>query len=311
MERMRVMMINMDPPRHSRLRTFVSRGFTPRMIGHLWDHITDICRDLLGDVAQRSEADFVADIAAPFADAGDLRAVRGQAGGPGPDVRAVQPPGRLRRPGVQRLAGRADASRGGDVRLCHRPAQQRRAQPRDDIVTRLLKPDDAGRVPTALEFNFFFLLLIVAGNETTRNAAAGGMLAFFDHPGQWQWPRLVADPSLAPFAGEEVVRWVSPAVLVRRTAVRDAELAGQRIAAGEKVVAFLASANRDEDVFTSPDEFDLGRDPNPHVGLGGGPHFCLGRHLAALELQVLLAALAEKTPGIRPGAKSAGCGPTS
>jgi cholest-4-en-3-one 26-monooxygenase len=125
------------------------------------------------------------------------------------------------------------------------------------------------------------------------------MLAFFDHPTQWE--RLVADPSLAPLAAEEVVRWVSPAVLVRRTAVRDAELAGQRIRAGDKVVAYLASANRDEDVFTDPDEFDIGRNPNPHAGFGGGPHFCLGRHLAALELQTLLAALAEKTPGIRPG----------
>jgi len=297
-ERMRVMMINMDPPQHSRLRALVSRGFTPRMIGHLHDHVTGICRDLLDDVAPRSEADFVTDIAAPL----PTQVICELAGArPQDRDRIFELSNRLvgfddpefsGSPGGQMHAVAEMFAIAGDL------AQQRRAQPRDDIVTRLMQPDETGRVLTALEFNFFFLLLIVAGNETTRNAAAGGMLAFFDHPGQWQ--RLVADPSLAPLAAEEVIRWVSPAVLVRRTAVRDTELAGQRIAAGDKVVAFLASANRDQDVFTAPHEFDIGRDPNPHVGFGSGPHFCLGRHLAALELQVLLAALAGRTPGIRP-----------
>ena len=126
-------------------------------------------------------------------------------------------------------------------------ADSRRKQPRDDIATQLLQPDDAGQELTTLEFNFFFLLLTVAGNETTRNAASGGMLAFFEHPEQWQ--RLVADPALAASAAEEIVRWVSPANLVRRTAIRDTELSGQRIAEGDKVVAFLTSANRDDDVF--------------------------------------------------------------
>lgn len=298
-ERMRVMMINMDPPQHSRLRAFVNRGFTPRMIGHLQDHITDICRDLLEDVAQRSEADFVTDIAAPL----PTQVICELVGARAEDrERIFELSNRMVGFDDPEFSGSPDDQMHAVAEMFGYAtdlAQQRRAQPRDDIVTRLLQPDDAGRVLTALEFNFFFLLLIVAGNETTRNAAAGGMLAFFDHPGQWQ--RLVADPSLAPVAAEEVVRWVSPAVLVRRTAVRDTELAGQRIVAGDKVVAFLASANRDDDVFTAPDEFDIGRDPNPHVGFGGGPHFCLGRHLAALELQVLLAALAEKTPGIRPG----------
>jgi len=298
-ERMRVMMINMDPPQHSRLRGLVSRGFTPRMIGDLRDHIAGICRGLLEDAARRGEADFVADIAAPL----PAQVICELAG--------ARPQDRDRMLGLSsRLAGFDDPEFSGPpdgqmhavaemFAIAAGLAQQRRAQPRDDLVTRLLQPDDAGRVLTDLEFSFFFLLLIVAGSETTRNAAAGGMLAFFDHPGQWQ--RLVADPALAPSAAEEVVRWVSPAVLVRRTAVTDTELAGQPIAAGDKVVAFLASANRDEDVFTAPHHFDIGRDPNPHVGYGGGPHFCLGRHLAALELQALLTALAGKTPGIRPG----------
>ncbi len=123
------------------------------------------------------------------------------------------------------------------------------------------------------------------------------MLAFFDHPEQWQ--RLVADPALAASAAEEIVRWVSPANLIRRTAIRDTELSGQPIAEGDKVVAFLTSANRDDEVFSAPQEFDIERDPNPHVGFsGGGPHFCLGRHLATLELRVLLTALAERMPAI-------------
>jgi cholest-4-en-3-one 26-monooxygenase len=152
-------------------------------------------------------------------------------------------------------------------------------------------------VLTTDEFDLFFLLLTVAGNETTRNAASGGMHAFFEHPAQWR--RLLADPGLIPTAAEEIVRWVSPVNLFRRTAVCDTELGGQAIAEGDKVVVFYASANRDESVFGAPQEFDIARDPNPHVGFGGGgPHFCLGRHLAALELRVLLQTLSERMPDI-------------
>jgi cholest-4-en-3-one 26-monooxygenase len=171
-------------------------------------------------------------------------------------------------------------------------------EPADDIVTRLLQPDDNGEALTSDEFDLFFLLLTVAGNETTRNAAAGGMLALCQHPDQWQ--RLRDDPTLIPAAAEEIVRWVSPVNMFRRTAVCDTELGGRPVAAGDKVVVFYASANRDAAAFVAPDEFDVGRDPNPHVGFGGGgPHFCLGRHLAALELRVLLQVLIERMPGIR------------
>jgi cholest-4-en-3-one 26-monooxygenase len=294
----RLMMLNMDPPQHTRQRAFVNRGFTPRMIGRLEEHIAQICHSLLDDIAGRGQADFVTDIAAPL----PLWVICELVGAP------VEHRGRIFELS-NLLIGAADpefqvaplAQQNAAAELYAYGAQlaeRRRDQPADDIITQLLRPDENGEALTSDEFDVFFLLLTVAGNETTRNAAAGGMLAFFDHPEQWQ--RLLADPGLIPTAAEEVVRWVSPVNLFRRTAVRDAKLSGQPIAAGDKVVVFYASANRDEGVFTASQQFDVGRDPNPHVGFGGGgPHFCLGRHLAALELRVLLQALTERMPGIR------------
>lgn len=298
-ERMRQMMINMDPPQHTRQRAFVNRGFTPRQIGQLEEHITDICGSLLDDVARQRKADFVTDIAAPL----PTQVICELVGAPPEDrgrifelsnhIVGFDDPEVNSSPADQMQAALEMYTYATEL------AERRREEPRDDIVTRLLQPDGTGEVLSTLEFNYFFLLLIVAGNETTRNAASGGMLAFFEHPEQWQ--RVVADPKLAAPAAEEIIRYVSPANLVRRTAIRDIEMGGEKIAAGDKVVAFLSSANRDEGVFEAPQEFDIGRNPNPHVGFsGGGPHFCLGRHLAALELRVLLRALAERMPDIAP-----------
>ena len=297
----RLMMLNMDPPQHTRQRAFVNRGFTPRMIARLTEHVTHACRDLLGQVRPRGRADFVTDIAAPL----PLQVICELMGVPpadrpriyelslhltGADDPEFQTPDGQR---LQHAAAMEIYAYAGDL------ARRRRAEPADDIVTSLLRPDGAGEVLTDDEFDLFFLLLTVAGTETTRNALAGGMLAFFEHSGQWQ--RLIADPALIPAAAEEIVRWVSPVNMFRRTATADAGLGGQRIAAGDKVVLFYASANRDEAVFAAPDVFDVGRDPNPHVGFGGGgPHFCLGRHLAVLELQVLLRELTRQMPDLAP-----------
>jgi cholest-4-en-3-one 26-monooxygenase len=297
-EMQRLMMLNMDPPQHTRQRSFVNRGFTPRMISRLAKHVREICDTLLDEVVPRGEADFVTDIAAPL----PLQVICELVGAPAEDRdRIFELSNKL--VGFDDPEFRSAPEEGLEAAAeiyayAHALAESRRAQPADDIVTRLLQPDDAGEVLTTDEFDLFFLLLTVAGNETTRNAASGGMLAFFEHPGQWQ--RLLADPALAATAAEEIVRWVSPVNLFRRTATCDTELGGQAIAEGDKVVVFYASANRDENVFTAPQEFDIARDPNPHVGFGGGgPHFCLGRHLAALELRVLLQTLAERMPDIR------------
>ncbi len=296
-EMQRLMMLNMDPPQHTRQRSFVNRGFTPRMIGRLTKHVREICDTLIDEVVPRGEADFVTDIAAPL----PLQVICELVGAPAEDRdRIFDLSNRL--VGFDDPEFRSSPEEGMEAAAeiyayAHELAERRRAEPADDIVTRLLQPDDTGEVLTTSEFDLFFLLLTVAGNETTRNAASGGMHAFFEHPGQWQ--RLLADPGLIPTAAEEIVRWVSPVNQFRRTAAGDTELGGQAIAEGDKVVVFYASGNRDESVFTDPQEFDIGRDPNPHVGFGGGgPHFCLGRHLAALELRVLLATLAERMPDI-------------
>jgi cholest-4-en-3-one 26-monooxygenase len=296
-EMQRLMMLNMDPPQHTRQRSFVNRGFTPRMISMLAKHVREICDTLLDEVVPRGEADFVTDVAAPL----PLQVICELVGAPVEDRdRIFELSNKL--VGFDDPEFRSSPEEGMEAAAeiyayAHELAERRRADPADDIVTRLLQPDDAGEVLTTDEFDLFFLLLTVAGNETTRNAASGGMHAFFEHPAQWR--RLLADPGLIPTAAEEIVRWVSPVNLFRRTAVCDTELGGQAIAEGDKVVVFYASANRDESVFGAPQEFDIARDPNPHVGFGGGgPHFCLGRHLAALELRVLLQTLSERMPDI-------------
>jgi cholest-4-en-3-one 26-monooxygenase len=297
-ELQRLMMLNMDPPQHTRQRAFVNRGFTPRMIGRLEEHIAEICHALLDDVQDSGRADFVTQIAAPL----PLWVICELVGAPVEDrgrifelsnvlIGSADPEFQVG-PQAQQNAAAEIYTYGAAL------AEKRRAEPADDIVTRLLQPDDEGEALTSDEFDLFFLLLTVAGNETTRNAAAGGMLALFEHPDQWE--RLLKDPGLIPTAAEEIVRWVSPVNLFRRTALRDTELGGKQIAAGDKVVVFYSSANRDESVFELPDQFDVARDPNSHVGFGGGgPHFCLGRHLAAMELRILLQALTERMPGIR------------
>ena len=309
----RMMMLNQDPPEHTRKRSLVNKGFTPRTIGRLKGHIQEICDDLLDKVGAADQgaggrndgragrragtADFVTDIAAQL----PLYVICELIGAPPEDRDKIFRWSNLLI-GFDDPDFRRSPEEGADAAAqlyayANELAARRRDDPRDDIVTRLLQPDENGEELSVHEFDVFVLMLAVAGNETTRNAASGGMLAFLEHPDQWA--RLVADPSLAAPATDEIVRWVSPVNLFRRTATQDTVLRGQKIAEGDKVVVFYASANRDTAVFDRPDTFDITREPNPHIGFGGGgPHFCLGAHLARLELSVLFETLSRRMPHI-------------
>ncbi|NJP90305.1 putative cytochrome P450 hydroxylase [[Actinomadura] parvosata subsp. kistnae] len=292
----RLMMLNQDPPEHTRRRSLVNRGFTPRTIGALEQHIRDICDDLLDKLT--GEIDFVTEVAAPL----PLYVICELLGAPATDRdKLFNWSNRMIGSQDPDYAASPEEGSGAAMEVyayANQLAAQRKANPKNDIVTKLLQPDEHGETLSEDEFDLFVLLLVVAGNETTRNGASGGMLALFEHPDQWA--RLVADPTLAKTAADEIVRWVSPVNLFRRTSTTDQVLGGQEIKENDKVVVFYSSANRDSSVFPNADTFDIGRDPNPHIGFGGGgAHFCLGNHLAKLELRVLFEQLARRHPRLR------------
>ncbi len=298
-EQLRLLMLNQDPPEHTRTRSLVNRGFTPRMIARLEERIQAVCDDAVATAVAKGEGDFVTLCAAEL----PLVVIAELMGVPHEDRHKVFD-------WSNRMIGYDDPEMATTVEDGHRAslelfayanelAQRKRRQLQDDIVSKLISPDEEGNVLTDLEFDMFFLLLAVAGNETTRNAISGGMLALIEHPDQWE--RLKADPSLIPAAADEVVRWVSPVTMFRRTPMQDVEVGGVRIKAGEKIVVSYSSANRDESVFADPYRFDIGREPNPHVGFGGGgPHFCLGRHLAKLEIECMFRALIQQVDRVEP-----------
>jgi cholest-4-en-3-one 26-monooxygenase len=289
-DQQRLFMLNQDPPHHTRTRSLVNRGFTPRMIARLEERIQATCDDIVATAVSKGEGDFVTLCAAelPLIVIAELMGVplddrhrvfdwsNRMVGGDDPEYGVTE---EQRFDAATEMWAYASAL-----------AESKRGQLQDDIVSKLISPDEAGNVLSELEFDLFFMLLAVAGNETTRNAISGGMHALIEHPEQWE--KLQADPSLIPAAADEIVRWVTPVNMFRRTATEDVEVGGVAIKKGEKVVIYYTSANRDETVFTDPDHFDIAREPNPHVGFGGGgPHFCLGRHLAKLELECLFRSL--------------------
>lgn len=296
----RLMMLNQDPPEHTRLRGIVNKGFTPRVIGRLEDRIAEYADEIVARALDKAEGDFVEMVSAEL----PLEVIAEIMGAPIEDRAMIFELS-------NRLIGYDDPEFNTSQQEAVEAAaemyvysetmrQQREADPRDDVVTRLTEAEVDGQKLEPLEFNLFFLLLAVAGNETTRNAISHGMQAFFDHPEQWD--RFVADPQgLSATMADEVIRWATPVMEFRRTAMEDTEIGGVPIAAGDKVVVYYISANRDERVFDDPYAFDIGRDPNPHIAFGGGgPHFCLGSHLARLEVRKVFEAIASAMPDIRP-----------
>jgi cholest-4-en-3-one 26-monooxygenase len=289
-----------DPPLHTQMRLIVNRGFTPRAIERLTADVTAIVEEILDDAEARTEdgaIDFVVDIAAklPARVVGAILGVsRDDSDQLGVWTSKMSASGEHGDP----AEGQPDLGEAGGAIIGYALELAGRSddRPDDDLVRRLLDAEVDGRRLTPEEFAVFFLVLYAAGTETTRVAASVGTLALLEHRDQWS--RLADGAALDP-AVEEIVRWSTPVAYFRRTATRDIELGGRQVRAGDPVVMWFSAANRDPAVFAEPHHFDVRRDPNPHVGFGaGGPHYCLGVHLARLELRLLLEALVLRFPDL-------------
>jgi cytochrome P450 len=283
-----VMLNMMDPPRHDRIRALVNRGFTPRRIASLERELRRRSRAILSAATERGRCDFVVDVAREL----PLQAICMLLGIPqeartqlcdwidltfehtGRELYESTDAVRVANDGIRRYGSELIA--------------RKRREPGDDMLSVVVHAALAGEDPPSLtdaELLVFFMLLFVAGSETTRKAIAGGLLALLE-TGEWQ--RLQREPGLIGLAVEEIVRWTTPSIYKRRTLTRDLELCGQRLRAGDKLTFWEMSANRDEAVFEHAFRFDIGRDPNPHLGFGHGVHYCLGANLARLEIRVML-----------------------
>jgi cytochrome P450 family 142 subfamily A polypeptide 1 len=304
-----VSLVTTDAPRHTRLRKLVSRGFTPRMVGHYEKRIREIVGELLDGMAPRGQGDLVEDVAVPLplyiiADMLGIRREDFARFHEWSDV-MIGSAGHFHDPVVMERAANAYIEYGTYLSEVF---EDRRRHPRDDLVSILVAAQEDGVLAPdeeAMENDeiiMFMTLLLIAGNETTRNGIAGGMLALMEHPEQRAL--LLRRPELLDSAVEEVLRWVSPIIGFRRTATCDTEIRGQTIRAGERVLMLYQSANRDEAVYPDGDRFDVARDPNPHLAFGIGAHFCLGANLARLEMKLAFEALLARLPDMQlaPGA---------
>jgi cholest-4-en-3-one 26-monooxygenase len=293
---MQMMMLNMDPPRHTKLRMLVNKGFTPRTMAELEPHVREIAARIVDAVAPRGECDFVTEVAAEL----PLQVIAELVGIPLEDRQMVFDwSNRLigfDDPEFQTTLDDGKLAATEMYMYANQLAQQRRKNPRRDLISVLLDAEVDGEKLSELELDVFFLLLSVAGNETTRNLISGGMRTLIEHPAERR--RLIENPRLLESAVEEMLRWVSPVMHFRRTATHDTELHGEKIREGDKVVIWYISANRDEDVFPEPERFDVARTPNDHLAFGLGAHFCLGNNLARLEIRLVFEELLRRLPDI-------------
>jgi len=290
----RLMMINQDPPRHTRLRKLVSRMFTPRHIRSIEGHVRAAAKEIVDRVAPKGEIDFVTEVAADL----PLIVIAELIGVPQEDRHKVFE-------WSNRMVGAEDPEYGADSNPMEVAAElyayaqgladQRLADPGEDIVTLLLTGEVDGEKLDVLEFNVFFLLLAVAGNETTRNLITGGTLALLEHPDQRE--QFLREPDVLAPAVEEMLRFVSPVNYFRRTATRDTEIRDVPMKEGDKITLWYPAANRDPEQFPDPHRFDIDREPNEHVAFGGrGPHFCLGANLARYEINCMFEELRRIVP---------------
>jgi cholest-4-en-3-one 26-monooxygenase len=288
----KALLINHDPPEHTRLRKLVSRLFTPRAVALLEEKLALAAHDIVRTAAQKDRGNFVDDIAMKL----PLLAIADLIGVPEADreklfawtnaIMNTDDPDFDTDPTV------ANAELMG---YAYNMAEERRRCPADDIVTKLIEADIDGESLGETEFAFFVILLAVAGNETTRNAMTHGIKAFADNPDQWELYKRDRPET----AVDEIVRWATPVHCFQRTAKVDTEVGGVTIRKGQRVGLFYSSANFDEDVFDRPFEFNILRNPNPHLAFGGqGTHYCIGANLARMEIQLIFNEIAEQLPDI-------------
>jgi cytochrome P450 len=295
----RNMMLMMDPPQHTRYRQLVSRQFTPHSVKALRPRIEELASRIIDRLIARGECDLVRDIAGelPSYVIADLMGI------PLEDGRRLYELTEKMHASQETVSqDQRNIASMEMLSYAMGVAEDKRKHPGSDLATQLLNSEIDGDRLTPAEYGLFFMLLINAGGDTTRNLLAAGMLALFDNPAQRRRLQENLDAML-PGTVEEMLRYVSPVIYMRRTTTCDTQLGGTRIAAGDKVVMYYGSANRDESVFANPDDFDIGRTPNDHVAFGGGgAHFCLGAHIARLEIRVMLREIFTRLPDIRPAA---------
>jgi cytochrome P450 len=294
-----MMMILTDPPRHNRIRHIVSPRFTPRAIAAYEPEVRRICDEILDAVIERGECDFVVDVAAKVPTAaicemlGIPAGYRDQMYSLGNAAIGSQDP--------EYNQGRSPMETGRNAQAeffgyFAKLIDERRKYPGKDLISAFTIGEVEGAKLTDLEILFNTFLLIIGGQETTRNAISGGMLALVNHPSERA--KLAGDPGVMPTAIEEFLRWTTPVTHILRTARKDGELRGEKIREGDKVVVWNASVNRDEEVFPAADRFDVTRTPNDHLAFGHGEHFCIGAHLARLEMRVMIEQVIRRMPDL-------------
>jgi cytochrome P450 len=289
------MMLMCDPPHHTQLRRLVSRSFTPKAARAMAPRIAGLARQIVDEVVERGECDLVADVA------GELPSyvIAELIGIPLDDGRKLYQLTETLHSATDAVGQAAQAAAGLEMfTYSAGVVAEKRANPKDDLASQLLHAELDGRRLTDMEFHLFFMLLVDAGGDTTRNLVAGGLLALLERPGELA--RLTADlDGHLPLAREELLRFTSPVVYMRRTALADAEIAGEAIAKGDKVVLYYGSANRDPRAFPDPDRLDVARAPNHHVAFGAtGAHFCLGAQLARVEIDAMLREILTRMVGL-------------
>lgn len=291
----RVVLLNMDGEHHDRLRRIISRGFTPRAVERLREELHQRAANIVKTAAAQGHGDFVEQVACEL----PLQAIAGLLGVPQEDREKLFRWSNEMTGNDDPDYADVDAKASSIEVLLYamQMAALKAKEPGDDIVTALINADIGGEKLTDDEFGFFVLMLAVAGNETTRNSITHGMIAFVEHPDQWELYKRERPKT----AADEIVRWATPVTAFQRTAGRDVELGGAHIREGQRVVMFYRSANFDEDVFDDPHTFNILRDPNPHVGFGGtGVHYCVGANLARMTINLIFNEIADQMPDLSP-----------